>query len=373
MNTIEDLRSALDYPDPPARPDTHAIIARGRRRRMVRRAAVGGGLAAVVAVVVAVNPFGGAPAPLPVLVGSAPESALIAAGTTGVDEAPERFDPLTRTLHIGWVPAGLKNGQAEIGLTRQGFSAFDKDWADGGKDLGLVVTVLAKGRSITDFSDGSLGLPTVVVERETDDINGRPAVCLSDPKVRGSCPALRWEYAPRAWARVSYGGSAGPTPEAAAAVARKVAESVRLTAAEPVRLPFTLTGATADRPAARTLVSITKPEYRDDEGEVWNASICVMNTPAEEQRPDGERRQLCLEARKGVDPGSRLEQDPEPNTTMDGHDVRVTDTDLIVWNVAGTRVVTWYENQAGDLRSAYHDMRMVKDPADPAGWAVAMR
>ncbi|GIF68036.1 hypothetical protein Ais01nite_60710 [Asanoa ishikariensis] len=334
-----------------------------------------GGLAAVVATVVAVNPFGGGPELRQgmALDGTAPAPALIAAAGTGVEEAPERFDPLMRTLHIGWVPGGLRGGSAEVSVTEQSFGAKDKDWADGGTDLGLFLVVLAKGRPITDFSDGALGLPMGAVERETEDINGRPAVCLSDPAVRGSCPALRWEYAPGAWARVSYGGSAGPTPEAAAAVARKVAESVWLTAAEPVRLPFTLTGATADLPAVRTFVSIAEPGYPDYEGQVWSASIAVAQTAAEAEKPPGERRQVSFEARKSVDPGSRMRADPEPNATVGGHDAWVADTEMIVWNVSGTRAVTWYENWDADPRTAYADLRMIKDPADPADWPVVKR
>ncbi|SNT53427.1 hypothetical protein SAMN05421812_108256 [Asanoa hainanensis] len=370
MNTIEDLRAALDYPDPPAKPDTRAIIARGRRRRVVRRAAVGGGLAVVVAGVVAVNALGGTPAPPPVLVGSAPDPALVTASTTAVAEAPERFDPLTRTLHVGWIPAGLTGQGAEISVTQQSFGGRDKEFADGGRDYGLSVMLLAKGRPPTDFM-GGLGMPRESVESETDDVNGKPAVCLSDPEVRGSCAALQWEYAPGAWARVGYSGSAGPTPEAAAAVARRVAESVRFTAGEPVRLPFTIGGSTAELPAARTQVSIFAPAYQQEGGEVWNADLCLAPSPRDVERSVGDTRQLCLGASKAVGTGARLPDDPEPNATVDGHDARIVDMQLIVWNVSGIRVDTTYSDWDVNPRYAYEDLRVAEDPADPADWPVS--
>ncbi|GAA1867482.1 hypothetical protein [Asanoa iriomotensis] len=367
MNTIEDLRNALDYAGPAASPDVGAIIARGRRRRRARRYAAAGGVAAVVAALVAVNPLDTGPGVHPdiELNGSPPDPVLVAAMTTDASDAPERFDPLVRTLHVGWVPAGLKDEQAEIGTTEQSFAGFDVGWADGGTDLGLVVTVLARGRPVTDFAGGALGLPMDAKERSTDDVNGRPAVCLTDPAVRGSCSALRWEYAPGAWARVSYAGSSGRTPAAAAAVARKVAESVRLTAGEPIRLPFTLTGATAELYPARSLVRVSA------DGKLWGADLCLVDTAAEADRPSGERRQLVVGVDKNADPGSRLGRDDAPNTIVDGHDARRSATSLVVWNVSGTRVFSEFQNLDGDPAAAYDDLDVLADPADPARWPAA--
>ncbi|GIF72189.1 hypothetical protein [Asanoa siamensis] len=368
MNTIEDLRAALDYAAAPARPDTAAIIARGRRRRFRRRAAVGGGIVAVVTAVVAVNPWTVDTADVPPLHGSAPTGVLVAALTAQPYEAPERFDPLTRTLHIGWVPDGLTDEQAVIEPTAQTFGGFDEEWEDGGKDFGLVVKVLAKGQPVSALAGGALGMPTDPVERPTDAVNGRPAVCLSDPAVSGSCGALRWEYAPEAWARVSYAGSRGHTPAAAAAVVRRVAESVRLTAAEPVRLPFTLTGPTADLHAASTLVRITKPGRPGRDGERWSAQIILVDDPAEADGSYGEARQLVIGVRRTTDPSGRTSRDAAPNTMVDDHEARHSGAALVVWNVSGTRVFTEYQNWNADPTSAYADLRVLADPADPAGW-----
>jgi hypothetical protein len=389
VNTVDELRDTLDYPfDAPA-PDTAAIIASGRRRRATRRALAGSGLACVAAGVAVAVLAGGAPprhAVEPEQAGGAPNPALVAATSALTSTAPDSFDPLTRTLHVGWVPAGLKNETAEITPWSQTYGGFDASSVNGGPDVGLVVEILARGRPVSDFSNGALGLPMDAVSHPTDPINGQPAECLSAPVVpeetdipqsrrslaaaakasrppAQACPAIRWHYAPGAWARVSYAGSAGTTPEAADAVTRRVAESVSLTAGEPVRLPFTLSGASAAMKAAATSVTIYHAGTTGDQGERWSASINLVAGTGD----------LSIEVVRPNDPSGHIEGDKAaPNTTVDGHPAwRQSDGGaLVVWGISGTRVGVGFEDRPGNAAAAFADMHLLTALDDPAQWVA---
>jgi hypothetical protein len=374
VNTIDELRAALNYPPSQAAPDTAAIIARGRRQRVARRAVLGTGLAAVatiaaVATVAATSPTGHAPrgqdSP-----GAVPNPILVAANTSTA-AAPTRFDPLVRTLHVGWLPGGLKDQQAEVTTWSQSYGAKDEAYVNGGRDIGLVVDVLAKGRPVGDFSNGALGLPLDAVPHATEPINGRPAECLSDPSVPGSCAALRWQYAPGAWARVSYAGSAGQSAAAAAAVARKVAESVSLTSGEPVRMPFTISGKIGSMHPARTLVDIYENGATGLNGERWFASIELVENEKDLQGSDTLRRSVLVEViQRPSDPSGRIERDDKPNTTVDGYPawLRPDGGALVVWGVHKTRADVEYQNRPGNAKAAYTDVHVLPKPDDPAAW-----
>ena len=372
MKTVDDLREALDYPfDAPA-PDPAAIIAGGRRRRAARRALVGSGVAGAVAVAVLAN---GAPSRhdgRPDLTDGAPNPVLVAATAPLTRTAPDRFDPLTRTLNIGWIPAGLIDQQAEITPWSQTYSGFDASHVNGGPDVGLVVEVLAKGRPVSDLSDGALGLPLLAVSHPTEPVNGQPAECLSAPEAPRSCPAIRWQYAPGSWARVSYAGSVGTAPETADAVARRVAESVSLTAGEPVRLPFTLTGAPAAMKAARTRVDIYQSGSTGINGERWSASIDLVTSDSDLQN-SGDPSRLSIETmQRPDDPSGRIGRDNAPNTTAAGHPAwRQNDGGaLVVWGINGTRTVVEYRNHPGDAETMFADVHVLPTPDDPAHWVA---
>jgi len=367
VKTVDDLREALDYPfDAPA-PDTMAIIAGARRRRVARRALVGSGLACVaggVAVAILVN---GAPSrhdlgPDPT--GEAPNPVLVAATSPLTRTVPDRFDPLTRTLSIGWVPAGLIDQQAEITPWSQTYSGFDASHVNGGPDVGLVVEVLAKGRPVSDLSDGALGLPPFAVSHPTEPVNGQPAECLSPPEAPRSCPAIRWQYAPESWARVSYAGSAA----GADTVARRVAEAVSLTAGEPVRLPFTLSGAPAAMTAARTRVDIYRNGSTGMSGERWSASIDLVS----DLQTGGPGRLSIETMQRPDDPSGRTGRDTAPNTTVAGHPAwRQSDgAALVVWGISGTRTVVGFRDQPGDAETTFTDVHVLPSPDDPAHWAA---
>jgi hypothetical protein len=373
LHTLDDLRAALAYPDPPALSDPDAIIARGRRQRLTRRLSVtGGGLLATIASVATVaalatnpgNPPGAPPFAGPDLrpAGAAPVPVLVAAVSRPVAAAPERFDPRVRTLSVGWVPAGLTNETAETTVDSQMYAGFDETYGRSGdgttRDNGLVVTVLAKGRPVGDLPDGALGLPRDWVAHPTDPINGAPAQCLADPLVSGSCSALLWQYAPGAWARVSYAGGQAATAAGAAAVARAVAESVTLTEGDPVRLPFTVSGALASAPVERTLAIVYHAGHTGPRGEAWVASATYTGG-------------LTVEVFfSPADPSGRIDKDSPANTTVGGQPAWLSPDhrELVVWNVFGTRVSLSYEHD-GNPRTAFHDVHVLASSGDPRTWA----
>lgn len=391
MNTTDDLRAALRYPSAPTTPDTAEMIAKARRQRANRRALAGSGVVAVavaatLVVVNALAPAGGPGSGPPIagespslgsdpetppLVGGAPNTVLVAAAAPLAPEAPARFDPLRRTLHVGWIPTGLSGQQAEITPWQQSFAAKDDDYVNGGPDIGLVVTVLAKGRPVTDLPSGALGLPREAVAQPTKSVNGGEAQCLTDPYVAGSCSAILWRYAPDGWARVSYAGSAGPTPEQAAAVARRVAESVTVTMrGDRVRLPFGFVGGLAGMTAASSLVNVQHAGTTGIHGESWTARVELIPHGTAVQPGNGPQGLLVEAMFKPGDPTGRIERDGAPNTTVHGHPawLRGDGQALIVWGESNTRATVSFTDGGGDALAAYDQVRLLADPSDPASW-----
>jgi hypothetical protein len=365
------LRAALDDPGPVAVPDVAAIIAEGRRARTRKQvlAAVVAVAAVAIGLVVPAGRLDGSPVPAPdpgvqAALAGGPAPALLVAHGSPRYEAPTEFDPLTRTLAVGWVPDGLDGGGTSVDAHQQHFGAFDDAYRNGGPDIGLAVTVLSRGRGVEELPTGALGLPRWAEPRPTDPVQGSAAQCLSDPAVpTGTCTALRWEYAPDAWAQVSYAGSAGPTPETAAAVARRVAESVSLSVAEPVRLPFSLTGRLGGlRPIA---VGVAVSDDVDAiDGSRWSASVDLA--PVDPADRPVQVRVSWFPA--GGTPGS--DKYGEPNTTVDGNPASFDDfygDALLVWEPRGITVSLF---DVADPVAAYDDVALVDDPFDPAGWVV---
>ncbi|MEV6967451.1 hypothetical protein AB0M47_20335 [Hamadaea sp. NPDC051192] len=374
MKTTDDLRAALSYASPSSTPDTIGMIAKGRRIRAARRAVAGFAavtVAAAVGLFTALQPGSGPDQPVPPVAGGAPNPVLVAAYSSMATEAPVKFDPLRRTLNVGWIPAGLGAQYAEITPWEQTFGGHDAAYVNGGPDIGLVVTVLARKRPVTDFSDGALGLPRFAVAKPTEPVNGAAAECLTDPKVPGSCPAIRWQYAPDAWARVSYAGSAGATPAQAAAVARRVAESVTLTKDQTVRMPFTLSGKLAGMTVTRTSTQIYSTA--GNHGEAWSATV-QLAPAGTVVKPTDDLLQVGLFVDVMLvpgDPSGRIkDRDGQPNTTVNGHPAwRAADgTAVIVFGASGTRSAVGYPDGHGDATAAYADVALLAHPADPSAW-----
>lgn len=354
----DDVRALLDYPDHTPPPDVAAIIARGRRARAARAVALTSSVAAaVVAVVVAAvvlvpdGPPGPPSDPAAAARGGSPPP-----GDPSADGIPTRFDPMTRSLRVGWLPDGLNGGRSYTAASQQMYSAFDDAYVNGGPDIGLVVTVLARGTAVEGFSRGALGLPRDAQPRPTEPVGGGRAECLSDPLVpAGTCNALRWEYAPGVWAQVSYAGSAGPTPEAAAAVARRVAESVTVGAPEPYRLPVRLSGELAEAEPISVGVFVADTAH-PLLGNQWSAEVQLSTD-------HGDITVFCEWVAGGF-----TASDVDANTEVDGNPAVVDDeqSSISVYDVTGTRVAV--RGSEGKVLEQVADVTVVDDPADPAGW-----
>lgn len=383
MRTVDDLRRALDYPSGPANMDISAIIRRGQRRRAVRLAG-GTGFATVVAVVavaVAVDVVPNVTAPDGI--GSDPSTGGTTAVTTTTPpgppstepnpllvappgpptEAPTQFDPLRRTLRVGWLPAGLVDSSLQIRPELQTYSAFN--FHAGGATSGATdVAVLARGRPVSELPLSSVSMPIngakpVEVETPTDPINGRPAVCLSDPAKPGTCPAIRWQYGPDAWARVVYWGTEANTAAEVTAMARRIAESVSLTAGEPLRLPFGLGGGLATMPGTLSVVSIVTSR---PPGAEWSGSL-QLGKP-------GTDSILVTANHAADDAGADKQQDP--NTTVDGYPARHERLGdfrrLVVWGADRNQVSVESPDHPDDPLTIYRQLRLPAPGEQPADW-----
>ena len=207
--------------------DVRHVLREARRARLRRRLVLTGIALSLGAVLYAVT-LG----PLSLRPAAHTASVDVAAsGTATVAAAPNRFDPMVRTLRVGWTPAGLTESRMEIDRYEQEFVAGDSDDEDA-----LAVSVLTTGQASQESTPSA--------SRRTADVNGRPASCLAT-----DCSALRFEYVAGAYGTVEYHGAD------AASAARRVAESVSLSEAVPVSLPFTLTGRTAKLTVRQTVTA----------------------------------------------------------------------------------------------------------------------
>lgn len=366
MRTVDELRAALDYPSGPATADVAAIIRRGQQRRTVRL--TGGAGFATVAVVIAIAVVTGL---LPNGTGpdiagdpGGPPSPLLIAAPGPPTAAPERFDPLMRTLHIGWSPEGLPYAALHIQPWKQIYQAHERAPLPGEESppRGLQVSVLAAGRPIGDLPAALF--PTDGVETPADPINGRPATCLSDQSSPGSCRAIRWQYAPNAWAGVSYDGAAAD-PAETTAILRRVAESVWLTAGEPMRLPFDVEGDLATMPAVHSGVIIGNTGAP---GTGWSAWVALadQDTAFEAGGTDAPQLLISLSLELDASPGI------EPNSTVEGQRARLSregdSSRLDVWNDSGTHVAVEYFKLPDDPVAAYRLVRPLPGADDPANW-----
>jgi hypothetical protein len=334
---VTDIRALLerDAEDlPPSRVDPYRALVRARRIRRRRRWAGAGSAAAVL---------------VAALVGG-----LLWAGRPGppVPAAPARFDPLTSRIALGWTPAHLTHRTTEITRTEQDLFYREGDAPAG--TAGLAVRFLAAGQPHGDL--GQVGLSPGATPRAAAPVRGRPAYCLVGGNGTtivgaGACTGLRWEYAPGAWAQVSY-HSADPAVTAAQAsrIVRRVAEHATLSAHDAVRVPFRLTGAAAGLTVTRSLV---------DTGSPASAEL-QLTGPG---NPAGVDLLVEVPGR----PADLLGDNPV-NTTVDGHPASAQPgrATLTVYDVSGAAVRV--SSGGTDLTATYHQVQVVPRPADPATW-----
>jgi hypothetical protein len=316
-----ELKELVREPAVPQRLDVARGIADGRRALRRRRLGVSVGAALGVCAVA-----GGAVAlvpadPPPRLADSPPILAEPPAPAPPPVLAPRQFDPLVRSLVVGYVPDGLGERKHQITPEVQDFGAWEPP-TESGLVKGLTVIALPAGGTLhgkmgEPQRPGTLGTPT-------DPVRGRQARCVGTP-----CSTLLFEYAPGGWVQVRYNGRAGEP----AAVVRRVAESVRLDGRERVRMPFTVTGIPAGLAPQESLVTTSTT------GRPWEARISWSDYPS------GFHPKTRIPRTLGVDvyPDPRRTGDgaktPDPNTRVDGYPATRTRSEggdhLEVFDVGG--------------------------------------
>ncbi|MEV0721870.1 hypothetical protein AB0I37_03710 [Micromonospora purpureochromogenes] len=236
------LAPLRDVPLPPSAVDLPRAVRDGRRRVRRRRiaATATAGLAVVAVLAAAPALVGRADRPTPVTPVRTPSPTATAVPMPAT--APAAFDPARQYAEFGWVPPVMtdrtvRTGTAQLALTASAPQTSPRPVKDApAAELRLV----AAGRDITlgidrDFAvaagrAGSAGL------EPAEPVNGRTARWNANAAVDPRSAALRWEYAPDAWAEVIV----RHIPESAGdprAVARRIALDVRYAVDWPIRLP----------------------------------------------------------------------------------------------------------------------------------------
>jgi hypothetical protein len=364
---MEHLLNALrDDPLPPSAVDLERALTDGRRkvrrRRLTTVVAAGCAVLAVAGgVSVAANrPSGGMP---PAVVPSVPASALTA--STLPARAPATFDPLRRYAAFGWLPDGLTETHIETG-SQQLFTSASAPHDGGSKDSAAVLLrIVPAGYDIALSNGGDFATQPGVTQGWTevtpaDPVHGRSAR-WNGKAAGGAGAALRWEYAPNAWAEVIVQGAAGGVEPQA--TARRVAESVRYALDAPIRLPF----ATAPLPGGLRpmIVSLGKSATG------WHVAVSYGRG---ERTPYGDWPLSVTVTRRPARTGDSSVI-AAPDITLDGHPARRSSgadggVGLQLYDVQGLylELVTHDAATAGQLPGGldqfFRGMKLYPDPRD---------
>ncbi|SCE70222.1 hypothetical protein GA0074696_0319 [Micromonospora purpureochromogenes] len=234
------LAPLRDVPLPPSAVDLHRAVRDGRRqvrRRRIAATATAG--LAVVAVLAAAPALVGRPdRPTPVAPALTPSPTAAPMPAT----APAAFDPARQYAEFGWVPPVMNDRTVRTGTDQFALTASapqmpprpaeetptaELRMVPAGRDIALGIDrdfAVAAGRA------GSAGLEPAEL------VNGRTARWNTNATVEPRSAALRWEYAPGAWAEVivRYAPVSAGDPRA---VARRIALDIRYAVDWPIRLP----------------------------------------------------------------------------------------------------------------------------------------
>jgi hypothetical protein len=173
----------------------------------------------------------------------------------------------------------------------------------------VALAVVSAGNSIDPLRFEEFAVaPGKVTGKFTDaePVKGRPAKWnLESPAV-----ALRWEYAPGAWAEVMVSNLDGD----ARAIARQVAEDVRFGANSTVALPIHPTALPAS--LKPTVVSVSQVIGTPT---TWMAQIAYGNTRLKPNTGDWPLTIMAVASNRRTGDGAVL---ANPTTTLDGHPAR---------------------------------------------------
>ncbi|MGB2570414.1 hypothetical protein ACPFP2_18465 [Micromonospora citrea] len=156
------------------------------------------------------------------------------------DRAPAAFDPARQYADFGWLPDGLTDRSVLAGVdgltvqaatptsptAKAAGTVADLRIVTAGHDIALD---MARDYAVASGTAGPVGL------EPAEPLNGRTARWNTAVAPVPDAAALRWEYAPSAWAEVAV--QSVPPGTDPRALARRIALDVRYAVDRPVRLP----------------------------------------------------------------------------------------------------------------------------------------
>jgi hypothetical protein len=261
------LSRLADAEPPPTRIELDLAIAAGRRGRRWRRVRAGASAllaagAAVAVVIALVGPVRGparGPAQRP------------AQQVTGGAVVPARFNPLVPSAAFGWLPPGFQ--LASRGGARSGPEQLDLDAVNGNQIMQLFLYPTGVCRVARAQTCSAYDTSQPVLSR-APDVNGHKAYWLLTA-------SLTWEYAPGAWAVVSWWYSGSPWPPAGTerAAVLRVAASVRYGQTAPIKFPYWLSGLAAPWRVSNVLYNLVA-------GRPVLQTLEISDGPADSARTD---------------------------------------------------------------------------------------
>lgn len=309
--------------------DLGRAMATGRRHRWYRRVA---GAAAVAVAVTA----GAAAVPGIMSTMDAdrtpPDSRDTGAAAGGIGTAPEAFDPLIHYVRFGWLPDGLSGRQYQAGMDYSGSVVTAIADADTGTGTGtaIVVRLLPRGGRLDPPQVDTGERAPEGISTPAPDVHGRAASWVTFAGRPGDV-FLRWQYATDGWIELRVRGNAGGSDPKV--TAHRVAEDLRLSGTEPVRLP----GTVKDLPPGVRLIQTDV--VRSAETGQWTARLTFTTAPAGAGRIAEQTNTVELTIGSDLRPSDKGAP-PAPNTTLDGYRAyRLDTTFLAVYGVEGSVVV----------------------------------
>ncbi len=358
------MHEEASAPAPDSTVDIGRALRVGRRRRRVRLAASGG-----VAALTAVALIGGVAAVRGLARVGEPDQRLRSAQTASPrPAAPAAFNPLVRTVDVGYLPTGLPERHLTINASSEqlNYSHWASPDSTGGRTadreidvyvytpgadesqlwwLGKKLRAATPGRSAEAPSamrqsdaaarDSTTALPsgaTATSTSPTDPLTSPSASATASPTddpsggepgpiidrspsywqqaVLGADGAtLAWQWATNAWAFVQVTGF-GPELSARP-VAAKVASSVRTGLSEPVAFPFT-----AARPPAQ--LALRESQVYSDGDATFGADLSFSRDGSMETA-DAPPEQLLLSSQTTPERTGPDQKYADPNFSVNGH------------------------------------------------------
>lgn len=373
------IRTLMLEPQPPCAFTVETAVREGRRWLRIRRTAAAMGTALAVV---------GAVGTVEVVAGGADRSGEVSAPRKAID-------PLVRSVEFGWLPdrysvrhftvSGMigppqiwLGAAPPVGKGGKGISPGDYVTlvlgGPQGSSPGADLEMLGGGLKPSPGMSEGKRLPLNLLE-PAPPVNGHRAYWMKMVMPRGGTDGavrLRWEYAPKAWAWLTFiDGDRGN--------ALKIARAVKMGGKEALRFPFQVRGVPAGLRPTNSSVLLGAPGSG-----VWEARLILRGEafPARYQLdkgpPDPERRKLQVSMQPEA--VRRATRDDglswaKPNRVIDGHkavyrDLRVGQVhneELYVLDVNGlTYHVSYTSLEGSGAERIWRALRTYG--ADPSKW-----